>query len=242
MHHARPRHGPRATRAARGARRAAEAARKAAQRGAPGKAFDPADGSGYVSAHEGDYAEPLRRKHEVLLLLFETFGGFGPDVMRLLKRMRKHTRDKMTKTQYEHEASWSTRTWGSLMCQRLSVALHKAAAQELINELHWGMGPSSAPAPGRGSDEQSYSSSMMLMTQNQDQSHQQLVFTARPNLNGMLSTTLQSIYDNIAQQQHVLQQGHDQQQISTTSTQQFCGQQQTSRSQILTTSSFSAWK
>ena len=129
-----------------------------AQRGAPGKAFDPADGSGYVSAHEGDYAEPLRRKHEVLLLLFETFGGFGPDVMRLLKRMKKHTRDKMTKTQYEHEASWSTRTWGSLMCQRLSVALHKAAAQELINELHWGMGPSSAPAPGRGSDEPSYSS------------------------------------------------------------------------------------
>ncbi|CAD7968030.1 unnamed protein product [Amoebophrya sp. A120] len=32
-------------------------------------------------------------------------------------------------------------------------------------------------------DEQSNSSSMMLTTQNQDQSHQQLVFTARPNLN-----------------------------------------------------------
>ena len=48
--------------------------------------------------------------------------------------------DKMSKSQYEDEASWSTRTWTALQSQRLSVVLHTAAAMEIVNELGFGGG------------------------------------------------------------------------------------------------------
>ena len=34
-----------------------------------------------------------------------------------------------------NEVSWTTRTWSSLMAQRMSVALHMAAAWEIAREL-----------------------------------------------------------------------------------------------------------
>ena len=37
--------------------------------------------------------------------------------------------------QYEDEVSWSTRTWLALMAQRMSVALHLAAAWEIAVDL-----------------------------------------------------------------------------------------------------------
>ena len=43
--------------------------------------------------------------------------------------------NKLTKKQYEDEVSWSTRTWHALMAQRMSVALHLAAAWEIAVEL-----------------------------------------------------------------------------------------------------------
>ena len=36
---------------------------------------------------------------------------------------------------YDDEVSWTTRTWSSLMAQRMSVALHMAAAWEIAREL-----------------------------------------------------------------------------------------------------------
>ena len=39
------------------------------------------------------------------------------------------------KKQYDDEVSWTTRTWSSLMAQRMSVALHMAAAWEVAREL-----------------------------------------------------------------------------------------------------------
>ena len=41
----------------------------------------------------------------------------------------------MSKKQYDDEVSWTTRTWSSLMAQRMSVALHMAAAWEVAREL-----------------------------------------------------------------------------------------------------------
>ena len=43
--------------------------------------------------------------------------------------------DKLSKKQYDDEVSWTTRTWSSLMAQRMSVALHMAAAWEIAREL-----------------------------------------------------------------------------------------------------------
>ena len=110
-----------------------------AQRGAAGDGnFRPADGGGFVRGCDGDYAHAIALGHEVRCLLFETFGGFSPDVDRLFKRMSSHVMNKMSKSQYEDEASWSTRTWTALQSQRLSVVLHTAAATEIVNELGFG--------------------------------------------------------------------------------------------------------
>ena len=58
-----------------------------AQRGEKGDGnFNPATGGGYVARTEADYSPALSQGHEVACLLFETFGGFSPAVVRLLKR------------------------------------------------------------------------------------------------------------------------------------------------------------
>ena len=52
-----------------------------------------------------------------------------------IKKMRDKVQNKLTKRQYEDEVTWSTRTWLALMAQRMSVALHLAAAWEIAVEL-----------------------------------------------------------------------------------------------------------
>ena len=88
-----------------------------------------------MQALKGDYARALEDGHTVDLLLFETFGGWSAPVTKLFKKMRDKVQNKLSKKQYEDEVSWSTRTWTSLMAQRLSVALHLAAAWEIAVEL-----------------------------------------------------------------------------------------------------------
>ena len=39
-------------------------------------------GNGYVAEKAGDYAGALALEHRVWVLLFETFGGFSPDVVK----------------------------------------------------------------------------------------------------------------------------------------------------------------
>ena len=49
--------------------------------------------------------------------------------------LRDKVRDKLSKKQYDDEVSWTTCTWSALMAQRMSVALHMAAAWEIAREL-----------------------------------------------------------------------------------------------------------
>ena len=87
-------------------------------------------------AKKPDYGHALSRGDtDVQMLLFETFGGWSAPVTALFKKMRDKVQNKLSKKQYEDEVSWSTRTWTSLMAQRLSVALHLAAAWEIAVEL-----------------------------------------------------------------------------------------------------------
>ena len=67
--------------------------------------------------------------------VFETFGGWSAPVTKLFKKMRDKVQNKLSKKQYEDEVTWSTRTWLALMAQRMSVALHLAAAWEIAVEL-----------------------------------------------------------------------------------------------------------
>jgi hypothetical protein len=69
------------------------------------------------------------------MLLFETFGGWSVPVVRVFNKMRDKVRDKLSKKQSDDEVSWTTRTWSSLMAQRMSVALHMAATWEIAREL-----------------------------------------------------------------------------------------------------------
>ena len=102
----------------------------------------------YIVAYKKpDYAHALSRSDtDLLMLLFETFGGWSEPVVRLFRRMQDKVRNKLTKRQYENEVSWSTSTWLALQSQRLSVAVHIASAWEIATELQLAGGGGEAPS------------------------------------------------------------------------------------------------
>ena len=107
-----------------------------AQRGKEGDGhFKPSSGEGYVASRDGDYVHAILQGCDVQCLLFETFGGFNTTVTRLLARAAEQVKNKLSHSQHLDEASWSTRTWTSLKCQKLSIALHMACAFEIAQEL-----------------------------------------------------------------------------------------------------------
>ena len=107
--------------------------------GEPGTRFDPHTGTGYVSGVSGDYDMAQEHGCEVWLLLFETFGGFGGGVLELLQRLAGQVNNRLSHAQYD-ETSWSARNWKTYQTQRMSVALHKAAAYEISHELGFAAG------------------------------------------------------------------------------------------------------
>ena len=48
--------------------------------------------------------------------------------MRLFHRMKAKVLNKLSRAQYDQEATWSTRTWLALQTQRMSIAVHFATA------------------------------------------------------------------------------------------------------------------
>jgi len=101
------------------------------ERGAPADGpFRPKDGTGYVPQRDGDYARTLAKGHAVYTLLFETFGGFGPDVVDLLRRLAAERQNRLTTGEYDL-TSWSARSWTTFTTQKLSVAVHMACAAEI---------------------------------------------------------------------------------------------------------------
>ena len=67
-------------------------------------------------------------------LLFSTLGGFSPAVNALLKELVELRQNKLSKTEYE-DTTWAARTWLAFSVQKLSVALHRAAAFEVVHAL-----------------------------------------------------------------------------------------------------------
>ena len=67
-------------------------------------------------------------------LLFETFGAFSPEVVELLRELREERGNKLAKSEYDL-ATWSTRNWLTFTRQKLSVAVHLAAANEIGQAL-----------------------------------------------------------------------------------------------------------
>ena len=77
---------------------------------------------------------------DVRLLLFESFGGFGKGVGEILWDAANVLQNKLTRAQYLDEVTWTTKSWLGLQKQRISVVLHTAIAEQIVNELANGEG------------------------------------------------------------------------------------------------------
>ena len=102
------------------------------ERGAPSDgAFRARSGKGYVAPKDGQYARALNvHGVDVRPLLFETFGGFSPEVVELLAALAEERQNRLSTSEYDL-TTWSARTWTSFTVQKLSVALHRAVAMEI---------------------------------------------------------------------------------------------------------------
>ena len=65
------------------------------QQGVDGqRPFDRTSGEGFVAAHDGDYADALRKRYSVVLFNAESTGAVGPRAIRLLRQLAKDTKRK----------------------------------------------------------------------------------------------------------------------------------------------------
>ena len=94
-----------------------------------------------VPSYGGDYRYAREDKGvDVQLLLFESFGGFGKGVGAILWKAANALQNKLTRAQYLDEVTWTTKSWLGLQKQRISVVLHTAIAEQIVNELACGGG------------------------------------------------------------------------------------------------------
>ena len=63
-----------------------------------------------------------------------SFGGFGPELLELLRGAAEFKCNKLSAAEYD-ETTWSARTWLTFAMQRVSVAVHKAVAREVSDAL-----------------------------------------------------------------------------------------------------------
>ena len=93
-----------------------------------------ATGKGYVKPIKGDYARAGDLGVTVLLLLVESFGGFGPELDQMLSDLAAARQNKLTKSEYD-DTTRAARTWKSFSAQKLSVAVHRSMAGEVARAL-----------------------------------------------------------------------------------------------------------
>jgi len=66
--------------------------------------------------------------------------GFGKGVGEILWGAANVLQDKLTRAQYLDEVTWTTKSCLGLQKQRISVVLHTAIAEQIVNELASGEG------------------------------------------------------------------------------------------------------
>ena len=94
-----------------------------------------------IPSYGGEYRYAREDKDvDVRLLLFESFGGFGKGVGEILWGAANVLQNKLTRAQYLDEVTWTTKSWLGLQKQRISVVLHTAIAEQIVNELASGEG------------------------------------------------------------------------------------------------------
>ena len=81
----------------------------------------------------GAYARALRDGHSVHAIITETFGGFGKGAVALLYELGRQHGARLGAD--EQAAPWCARSFRSLHAMRVSVALHMATADEIIETV-----------------------------------------------------------------------------------------------------------
>ena len=103
----------------------------------------PATGSS--AASPGDYHYSLRRGHSVHAIIHETFGGFGPGAVALLYELGRKHGSRLGAD--ERTAPWCARSFRSLHSMKISVAIHTAAAREILETVYNDHGAHTHEAP-----------------------------------------------------------------------------------------------
>ena len=67
-------------------------------------------------------------------------GGFYQSITQILWKAANVLQNKLTRAQYLDEVTWTTKNWLGLQKQRISVVLHTAIAEQVVNELACGGG------------------------------------------------------------------------------------------------------
>ena len=67
-------------------------------------------------------------------LLIETFGGFGPGLMGVLRQADDWRQGRLVSSEYE-ETTWAARNYMAFAAQRISVAVQISLAQEIAEAL-----------------------------------------------------------------------------------------------------------
>ena len=80
--------------------------------------WDWSAGSGFVPETDGQYTKAAELGCDVWCLLFETFGGFSPEVMALLKALTEERQNKLNSSEYDL-TTWAARTWMSFSVQKI---------------------------------------------------------------------------------------------------------------------------
>ena len=96
--------------------------------------FNRRTGAGRVAAKRGDYARAIENGVECVPLLVETFGGFGPELVKVFERAAEWRQNKLTSSEYD-ETTWAARKWLPFVLQQISVAVQLAMAQEIAEAL-----------------------------------------------------------------------------------------------------------
>ena len=105
------------------------------ERGSDGDGhYNRRTGKGHVAAVPGDYERALQAGVRSVPMLLETFGGFGPGLMGVLRQANEWRQGRLVSSEYD-ETTWAARNYMTFVAQRISVAAHISLAQEIAEAL-----------------------------------------------------------------------------------------------------------
>ena len=86
-----------------------------------------------AAAKDGKYFYARRRGHRVVPIIMESFGGLAPDAVRLLDELARAHGARLGAD--EISAPWCARSFRRIYAMRITIALHCAAADEIMNTV-----------------------------------------------------------------------------------------------------------